>query len=62
MGIPRQWISTVLLAYGAFTILSNWLGAKVAQGNSRVKLKVIFTIQAMIMMALALTLSLPGWP
>lgn len=59
MGIPQKWISTVLLAYGAFTILSNWLGAKVAQGNSRVKLKVIFTIQAMIMMSLALTLSLP---
>ncbi|WP_411551564.1 MFS transporter [Paenibacillus lautus] len=59
LGIPQQWISTVLLAYGAFTILSNWLGAKVAQCNSRVKLKVIFTIQAMIMTALALTLSLP---
>ncbi|MGV2644757.1 MFS transporter, partial [Clostridium perfringens] len=57
--IPQQWISTVLLAYRAFTILSNWLAAKVAQGNSRVKLKVIFIIQAMIMMALALTLTLP---
>ncbi|MGG3279282.1 MFS transporter [Paenibacillus solani] len=58
MGISQQWISTVLLAYGVFTILSNWLGAKVAQGNSRVKLKVIFIIQATIMVILALTLSL----
>ncbi|GIO34628.1 MULTISPECIES: MFS transporter [Paenibacillus] len=58
LGIPQAWTSAVLLGYGGLTILSNWIGAKVAQGNSRVKLKAIFLIQSGLMMALGLTLRL----
>lgn len=58
LGFPQQWTSSLLLVYGALTIFSNWLGAKVAQGNSRVKLKIIFLIQTALMAALALTVQL----
>ncbi|MCM2997987.1 MFS transporter [Paenibacillus cellulositrophicus] len=57
LGIPKQWTSAVLLGYGGLTILSNWIGAKVAEGDSRSKLKIVFIVQSLMMMALALTLS-----
>lgn len=57
MGVPARWISGVLLIYGACSILSNWIGAKIAKGDFLSKLKWLFIIQAVIFVGLSLTVS-----
>ncbi|PWW36081.1 MULTISPECIES: MFS transporter [Paenibacillus] len=57
MGIPARWISAVLLIYGACSILSNWIGAKIAKGDFLPKLKWLFVIQAAVFLGLSFTVS-----
>ncbi|WP_145047108.1 MFS transporter [Paenibacillus xylanexedens] len=57
MGVPTSWISGVLLIYGACSILSNWIGAKIAKGDFLPKLNWLFIIQAVIFGGLSLTVS-----
>jgi len=57
MGVPERWISAVLLIYGACSILSNWIGAKIAKGDFMTKLKWLFVIQAAIFLGLSFAVS-----
>lgn len=57
MGVPVRWISAILLIYGACSILSNWIGAKIAKGDFLPKLKWLFVIQAVIFLGLSFAVS-----
>ncbi|WP_127548454.1 MFS transporter [Paenibacillus amylolyticus] len=57
MGVPVQWISAILLIYGACSILSNWIGAKIAKGDFLPKLKGLFVIQAILFLGMSFTVS-----
>lgn len=56
MGFPRAWISALLLIYGAITLISNWVGAKVAAGAILSNLKKLFIVQTVMFSALAIAL------
>ncbi|WKL01778.1 hypothetical protein Q0F98_35940 [Paenibacillus amylolyticus] len=55
--MPVQWISAILLIYGACSILSNWIGAKIAKGDFLPKLKRLFVIQAILFLGMSFTVS-----
>ncbi|WP_339199624.1 MFS transporter [Paenibacillus sp. FSL P4-0176] len=57
MGVPVHWISAILLIYGACSILSNWIGAKIAKGEFLPKLKRLFVIQAILFLGMSFTVS-----
>ncbi len=48
MNIPKSSVSGVLFVYGIATIVSNWIGGKVATGNAVSKLRFVFLIQAAV--------------
>ncbi len=54
--IPSAYVSPVLLAYGAFSILSNIIAGKVASNNGVSKLRYVFIIQAIILGSLYFTM------
>ncbi len=56
MGIPTRYVSAVLLAYGAFSILSNVLAGKIAGRNGVSKLRYVFIVQAVILASLYFTM------
>lgn len=55
MNIPKSSVSGVLFVYGIATIISNWIGGKVATGNAVGKLRIVFLIQALVYVAFSLT-------
>lgn len=56
LAIPSKYISAVLLAYGAFSILSNVVAGKIANKNGISKLRYVFIIQAIILGSLYFTM------
>ncbi|WP_142830059.1 MFS transporter [Planococcus soli] len=56
LGIPTSYISIILLAYGAFSILSNVLAGKIASHNGISKLRFVFIAQALILGSLFFTM------
>ncbi|WMT40002.1 MFS transporter [Paenibacillus sp. D2_2] len=48
MSIPKSSVSGVLFLYGLATIVSNWLGGKIATGNVTGKLRIVFLIQSLV--------------
>ncbi|WP_147805187.1 MFS transporter [Alkalicoccus halolimnae] len=56
LGIPTRYISIILLAYGAFSILSNVLAGKIASRDGVSKLRYVFLIQAVILGSLYFTM------
>ncbi|MZQ85282.1 MFS transporter [Paenibacillus sp. 5J-6] len=55
VGIPRNYISAVLLMYGVISVVSNLLAGAIAKRESISKLRFVFLIQAVILAALFLT-------
>lgn len=55
VGIPRNYISAVLLMYGIISVVSNLLAGAIAKRESISKLRFVFIIQAVILGALFLT-------
>lgn len=56
LSIPTSYVSVILLAYGAFSILSNILAGKIASNNGVSKLRYVFIIQAVILGSLYFTM------
>ncbi|PSL40895.1 putative MFS family arabinose efflux permease [Planomicrobium soli] len=56
LAIPTSYISVILLAYGAFSILSNVLAGKIASRNGVSKLRYVFIVQAIILGSLYFTM------
>jgi MFS transporter, DHA1 family, inner membrane transport protein len=56
LGIPASYVSMILLAYGAFSILSNVLAGKIASKNGVSKLRFVFIVQAVILGSLYFTM------
>lgn len=56
LGIPTSYVSAILLAYGAFSILSNVLAGKIASRNGVSKLRYVFIVQAVILGSLYFTM------
>src|SRR5690606_31392627 len=56
LGIQAKYISIILLAYGAFSILSNVLAGKIASHNGISKLRFVFIVQAIILGSLFFTM------
>lgn len=56
LGIPTSYVSAILLAYGAFSILSNVLAGKIASRNGVSKLRYVFIVQAIILGSLYFTM------
>ncbi|TWT13168.1 MFS transporter [Planomicrobium sp. CPCC 101079] len=54
--IPESYVSAILLAYGAFSILSNVLAGKIASHNGVSKLRYVFIVQAVILGSLYFTM------
>lgn len=61
MHISEGSTSTILLVYGAVTILSNLLGGKIATGTYMAKLKKLFLIHAVVYVLLGFTVPFT-WP
>ncbi|RUT46689.1 MFS transporter [Paenibacillus anaericanus] len=59
MNIPKSSVSGVLLVYGIATIVSNWLGGKIASGNAVSKLRFVFLIQTVVYIVFSMTASIP---
>lgn len=59
MNIPKSSVSGVLLVYGVATIVSNWLGGKIASGNAVSKLRFVFLIQTVVYIVFSMTASIP---
>ncbi|WP_435169922.1 MFS transporter [Paenibacillus glycanilyticus] len=57
MHISEGRTSTILLVYGAVTILSNILGGKIASGTYMAKLKTLFLVHAVVYVIFGFTLS-----
>ena len=57
MNIPKSSVSGVLFAYGIASIVSNWIGGKIATGNAVSKLRIAFLIQASVYIIFSLTVS-----
>jgi Arabinose efflux permease len=57
MHISEGRTSTLLLVYGAVTIVSNILGGKIASGTYMAKLKTLFLVHAVVYIIFAFTLS-----
>lgn len=58
MNIPKSSVSGVLFVYGIATIISNWIGGKVATGNAVSKLRFVFLIQALVYILFSMTASI----
>ncbi|AOZ92382.1 MFS transporter [Paenibacillus crassostreae] len=58
MNIPKSSVSGVLLVYGVATIVSNWIGGKIATGNAVSKLRVVFLVQASVYIIFSMTASI----
>lgn len=58
MNVPKSSISGVLFVYGIATIVSNWIGGKIATGNAVNKLRYVFFIQALIYILFSMTASI----
>lgn len=58
MNIPKSSVSAVLLVYGMATIVSNWIGGKVATGNAVSKLRYVFLVQASVYILFSMTASI----
>lgn len=58
MHIPKSSVSGVLFVYGIATIVSNWIGGKVATGNAVSKLRFVFLIQALVYILFSMTASI----
>ncbi|TWT27299.1 MFS transporter [Planomicrobium sp. CPCC 101110] len=56
LAIPTRYVSVILLAYGAFSILSNVLAGKIASRNGVSKLRYVFIVQAVILGSLYFTM------
>lgn len=56
LGISTSYVSMILLAYGAFSILSNVLAGKIASHNGVSKLRYVFIVQAVILGSLYFTM------
>ena len=56
MGVSKSYVSAILLAYGAFSILSNVLAGKIASQNGISKLRFVFIVQALILGSLYFTM------
>ena len=56
LGISTRYVSMILLAYGAFSILSNVLAGKIASHNGISKLRYVFIVQAVILGSLYFTM------
>lgn len=56
MGVSKSYVSAILLAYGAFSILSNVLAGKIASQNGISKLRFVFIVQAVILGSLYFTM------
>lgn len=56
LAIPAAYVSAVLLAYGAFSILSNIVAGRIASHNGVSKLRYVFIIQAAILGSLYFTM------
>ncbi|MGO4109264.1 MFS transporter [Paenibacillus sp. YAF4_2] len=61
MHIPEGRTSTILLVYGAVTIISNLLGGKIATGTYMAKLKKLFLIHAAVYLLFGFTVQFT-WP
>ncbi|MCM3785176.1 MFS transporter [Neobacillus mesonae] len=59
MQMPRAWFSIILLMYGLVTIVSNFIGGRVATGDYVGKLRIVFLIQAGIFILFGLLASVP---
>ncbi|NIK66757.1 MFS transporter [Paenibacillus sp. BK720] len=57
MHISEERTSTILLVYGAVTIVSNILGGKIASGTYVAKLKTLFLVHAVVYVIFGFTLS-----
>ena len=57
MNVPKSSVSGVLFMYGVASIVSNWIGGKVATGNAVSKLRVVFFIQALVFIVFSMTAS-----
>lgn len=57
LAIPTRYVSIILLAYGVFSIGSNFLAGKIASKNGISKLRFIFIIQSVILTSLYFTMS-----
>ncbi|AWV32037.1 MFS transporter [Paenibacillus odorifer] len=57
MNVPKSSVSGVLFVYGIATIVSNWIGGKVATGNAVSKLRFVFLIQAVVYVIFSMTAS-----
>ncbi|TCI51951.1 MFS transporter [Exiguobacterium sp. SH1S21] len=57
LDIPTSYVSMILLAYGAFSILSNILAGKIASRNGISKLRYVFIVQAIILGSLYFTMN-----
>ncbi|GGH12923.1 MFS transporter [Paenibacillus segetis] len=58
MNIPKSSVSGILLVYGVATIISNWLGGKIATGNAVSKLRFVFLMQALVYIVFSMTASI----
>lgn len=56
LSIPSLYVSIVLLAYGLFSIISNYLSGKIASRNGVSKLRYVLIIQAFILTSLYFTM------
>lgn len=57
MNIPIEWTSSILLVYGAATVISNIIGGKIASGDLLLKLRRVFLIDAAIFILFGFTIS-----
>lgn len=58
MNIPKSSVSSVLLVYGVATIVSNWIGGKIATRNAVSKLRFVFLVQALVYILFSMTASI----
>lgn len=56
LSIPSLFVSIVLLGYGLFSIISNYLSGKIASRNGISKLRYVLIIQALILTSLYFTM------
>ncbi|MEK5058302.1 MFS transporter [Paenibacillus shunpengii] len=59
MGLPKAWFSVILFMYGLVTIVSNYIGGRVATGDYMGKLRIVFMAQAALFVLFGLLASVP---